>query len=60
MREYGPVSLFFPHNKYMNAMTRVAAVSKLTFPSYMDEEFDLNIESRRDFSIFCLIDDKLS
>lgn len=43
----------------MNAMTRAAAaVSKLTFPSYMDEEFDLILDSRRDLSIFCLVDDK--
>jgi len=41
-------------------MTRTAAVSKLTFPSYLEKEFDAILDSRQDLKIFSVIDVKLS
>lgn len=41
-------------------MTRTAAVSKLTFPSYLEKEFDAILDSRQDLKIFRIIDVKLS
>lgn len=49
------------HSKHITmTMTRTAAVSKLTFPSYLEKEFDAILDSRQDLKIFSVIDVKLS
>lgn len=49
------------HSKHTTmTMTRTAAVSKLTFPSYLEKEFDAILDSRQDLKIFSVIDVKLS